>query len=174
MPSTAGFKRTNLTMQTAFQTGSPSLTALTQCLPLNDRWNWQGFLEAPGEAETSRCPRPARSGSAAGDVCTADGATGTGASATALRAPLRAVDALWGHCYTTPHCDNAGESLGVDDTEAAMVIACAVVKYQALSAGGARDMVSAGKSGTLRRPRISRRGHDIGGGCPPQGCADHG
>lgn len=44
-----------------------------------------------------------------------------------------------------------------------MVIACAVVKYQALSAGGARDMVSAGKSGTLRRPRISRRGHDIGG-----------
>ena len=97
------------------------------------------------------------------DVCTADGATGTGASATALRAPLRAVDALWGHCYTTPHRDNAGESLGVDDTEAAMVAACAVVKYQTLSAGGARDMVSAGKSGTLRRPRISKRGHDIGG-----------
>src|SRR5262249_53863900 len=93
---------------------------------------------------------------------------------TALRAPLRAVDALWGHCYTTPHRDNAGESLGVDDTEAAMVIACAVVKYQAPSAGGARDMVSAGKPGTLRRPRISRRGHDIGGGCPPQVCADQG
>jgi hypothetical protein len=108
--------------------------------------------------------------SAAGDVYTADGATGTGASATALRAPLRAVDALWGHCYTTPHCDNAGESLGVDDTEAATVIACAVIQYQAPSAGGAGDMVSAGKPGTLRHPRISGRGHDMGGGCPPQGC----
>ena len=82
--------------------------------------------------------------SAAGDACPADGAMGTGASATALRAPLRAVDALWGHCYTTPHCANAGESLGGDDTAAAMVIACAVVKYQASSAGGARAMVSAG------------------------------
>ena len=38
-----------------------------------------------------------------------------------------------------------------------------VVKYQAPPAGGARNMVSAGRRSTPRRPRMSRRGHGMGG-----------